>query len=57
MVEAMALCVPASTLSGLAGLGISGPEMFTNMSPLYDQQLGGILMKIGQEFIYYCRYR
>ena len=32
--QAMALCVPASTLSGLAGLGISGPELFTNMSTL-----------------------
>ena len=50
--KAMALCVPASTLSGLSGLGISGPELFTNMPPLYDQQLGGILMKIAQEIIY-----
>lgn len=50
--QAMALCVPAGTLSGLAGLGISGPEMFTNMSTLSDQQLGGILMKTIQEFIY-----
>jgi putative membrane protein len=50
--QAMALCVPAGTLSGLAGLGISGPEMFTNMSSLSDQQLGGILMKVGQELIY-----
>ncbi|MCZ2258903.1 cytochrome c oxidase assembly factor CtaG [Sporosarcina sp. G11-34] len=50
--KAMALCVPASTLSGLAGLGISGPELFTNMPPVYDQQLGGILMKTIQEIIY-----
>lgn len=50
--KAMALCVPAGTLSGLAGLGISGPEMFTNMDTLYDQQLGGILMKVSQEVIY-----
>lgn len=50
--QAMALCVPAGTLSGLAGLGISGPEMFTNMTTVTDQQLGGILMKVGQEFIY-----
>lgn len=50
--QAMALCVPAGTLSGLAGLGISGPEMFTNMSTVVDQQLGGILMKTIQEFIY-----
>lgn len=50
--QAMALCVPAGMLSGLSGLGVSGPEMFTNMSTLYDQQLGGILMKVSQEVIY-----
>jgi len=50
--RAMALCVPASTLSGLAGLGISGPELFTNMPTLVDQQLGGIIMKVFQEIIY-----
>lgn len=50
--QAMALCVPATMLSGLAGLGVSGPEMFTNMSTLTDQQLGGIVMKVGQEAIY-----
>lgn len=50
--KAMALCVPAGTLSGLSGLGISGPELFTNMETLTDQQLGGILMKIIQEIIY-----
>ncbi|MHA6258587.1 cytochrome c oxidase assembly factor CtaG [Sporosarcina sp. CAU 1771] len=50
--KAMALCVPASMLSGFSGLGISGPELFTNMPTVYDQQLGGILMKIIQEIIY-----
>ncbi|MER2089224.1 MAG: cytochrome c oxidase assembly factor CtaG [Sporosarcina sp.] len=50
--KAMALCVPASTLSGLSGLGISGPELFTNMPTLVDQQLGGIIMKIIQELVY-----
>lgn len=50
--QAMALCVPAGTLSGLAGLGISGPELFTNMTTVADQQLGGILMKTVQELIY-----
>ena len=50
--KAMALCVPAGTLSGLSGLGISGPELFTNMATLTDQQLGGILMKVIQEIIY-----
>lgn len=50
--QAMALCVPAGTLAGLSGMGISGPEVFTSMSALYDQQLGGILMKVAQELIY-----
>jgi len=50
--KAMALCVPASTLAGLSGLGISGPELFTNMPTLVDQQLGGIIMKVFQEIIY-----
>jgi len=48
----MALCVPSGTLAGLSGLGISGPELFTNMPTLYDQQLGGILMKVIQELVY-----
>ncbi|ARJ39931.1 cytochrome c oxidase assembly factor CtaG [Sporosarcina sp. P21c] len=50
--QAMALCVPSGTLAGLSGLGISGPELFTNMPTLYDQQLGGILMKVIQEIVY-----
>ncbi|MEK5039683.1 cytochrome c oxidase assembly factor CtaG [Sporosarcina sp. FSL K6-3457] len=50
--KAMALCVPAGTLAGLSGLGISGPELFTNMETLTDQQLGGILMKVIQEIVY-----
>lgn len=49
---AMALCVPAGTLAGLSGIGISGPELFSNISTLYDQQLGGIIMKLVQEVIY-----
>ncbi|GKV67685.1 cytochrome c oxidase assembly factor CtaG [Sporosarcina sp. NCCP-2716] len=50
--KAMALCVPAGTLSGLSSLSISGPELFTNMPTLYDQQLGGIIMKVIQELLY-----
>ncbi|MBS4193861.1 cytochrome c oxidase assembly factor CtaG [Lederbergia citri] len=46
--KAMALCVPGSTLSGLS---ISGPELFTNMKAIEDQQLGGVLMKIIQEIV------
>ncbi len=47
--KAMALCVPADTL---ASLTLSGPELFTNMPAIEDQQLGGIIMKIIQEIIY-----
>lgn len=47
--QAMALCVPASTLSGLT---LTGPELFSNMSPVSDQQVGGVLMKIIQEIIF-----
>ncbi|MBA4537939.1 cytochrome c oxidase assembly factor CtaG [Bacillus aquiflavi] len=47
--QALELCVPASTL---AGLTLSGPEMFTTMSLLEDQRLGGVLMKVIQEVVY-----
>ncbi|MEK4228615.1 cytochrome c oxidase assembly factor CtaG [Solibacillus sp. FSL H8-0538] len=47
--KAMELCVPASTLSGLS---LSGPELFSNMSLVSDQQVGGVLMKIIQEIIF-----
>lgn len=47
--KAMELCVPSSTLQGLT---LSGPELFTNMTPIEDQQLGGVLMKIIQELIF-----
>ena len=36
----------------LANLNLSGPEMFTSMSLLHDQQLGGVLMKVIQETVY-----
>ncbi|MFD2043984.1 cytochrome c oxidase assembly factor CtaG [Ornithinibacillus salinisoli] len=49
--QAMSLCVPADILNGLA-FEISGPEMFSTMSALEDQQLGGIIMKIMQEITY-----
>ncbi|KAA9025999.1 cytochrome c oxidase assembly factor CtaG [Niallia endozanthoxylica] len=47
--QALALCVPQATL---ASLDLSGPEMFTSLSLIHDQQLGGILMKIIQEIVY-----
>ncbi|MEH7252756.1 cytochrome c oxidase assembly factor CtaG [Neobacillus niacini] len=47
--QAMALCVGPATF---AGLGLSGPELFSSMSLVHDQQLGGVLMKIIQEIVY-----
>lgn len=47
--KSLLLCVPSSTLSGL---NLSGPEMFTSLSLLNDQRLGGILMKITQEIVF-----
>ncbi|MFD1705763.1 cytochrome c oxidase assembly factor CtaG [Siminovitchia sediminis] len=46
--KAMELCVPGPTL---AGLSISGPELFTDMPAREDQQLGGVVMKIIQEIV------
>ncbi|WP_026858487.1 cytochrome c oxidase assembly factor CtaG [Jeotgalicoccus psychrophilus] len=51
--SAMALCVPAGILDSIAGAGmISGPEYFTNTTPLVDQQTGGIIMKVLQEVFF-----
>ncbi|MUK89559.1 cytochrome c oxidase assembly factor CtaG [Ornithinibacillus sp. L9] len=50
-IQAMSLCVPGDVLSSLT-FTISGPEMFSPMSTLEDQQLGGIIMKIMQEITY-----
>lgn len=47
--KAMELCVPVDTL---AGLTLSGPQLFTDLSLREDQQLGGVLMKIIQEIIF-----
>ncbi|BCB03223.1 cytochrome c oxidase assembly factor CtaG [Bacillus sp. KH172YL63] len=47
--KALSLCVPVSTLEGLT---LTGPELFTSMSTLNDQQLGGVLMKIVQEIVF-----
>lgn len=49
--DALALCVPTGVLQGLSS-GLSGPEMFSPISTLRDQQLGGIFMKIMQEITY-----
>lgn len=52
--KSMELCVPAATLETIdqSGITLSGPELFTGMSTVEDQQLGGIIMKIIQELIY-----
>lgn len=52
-IQALALCVPSDVLNGLtSSFIISGPEMFSSMSTLEDQQLGGVIMKIMQEISY-----
>lgn len=48
--QAMALCVPGNVLDGLDFL--SGAEMFSPLSTMEDQQLGGIVMKTMQEITY-----
>lgn len=47
--QAMKLCVGSTTFEGL---NLSGPQLFSSMSALHDQQLGGVLMKLIQELIY-----
>ncbi|WP_458415300.1 cytochrome c oxidase assembly factor CtaG [Schinkia sp. CFF1] len=47
--KALELCVPVSTLTNV---NISNPQMFSWLSPLDDQQLGGVIMKIMQEIAY-----
>ncbi|MBE3102877.1 MAG: cytochrome c oxidase assembly factor CtaG [Bacilli bacterium] len=47
--KVMELCIPASIFSDLT---LSGPELFSNMTAVEDQQLGGVVMKIIQELIY-----
>ncbi|WP_087973046.1 cytochrome c oxidase assembly factor CtaG [Oceanobacillus rekensis] len=50
-IQALSLCVPGDILQGLT-TSLSGPEMFTSMDIVEDQQLGGIIMKIMQEITY-----
>lgn len=51
--SAMEICVPIDTLKSIfATTSISGPEYFTNMLPLEDQQTGGVIMKITQEIVF-----
>ncbi|WP_174613134.1 cytochrome c oxidase assembly factor CtaG [Virgibacillus ihumii] len=50
-IQAMSLCVPNGVLQNIT-YSISGPEMFSPMTTLEDQQLGGIIMKLMQEITY-----
>ncbi|SET86138.1 putative membrane protein [Salinibacillus kushneri] len=47
--NAMSLCVPTDVLNGIS---LGGPQVITKISILYDQQAGGIIMKVMQEIIY-----
>lgn len=50
--KSMSLCVPDNTLASITTTKpLSGPELFTDLTPKFDQQLGGVLMKIVQEII------
>jgi len=48
--KALGYCVPAETARALAESG--GPLRWAWFSPLEDQQLGGVLMKVLQEFVF-----
>ncbi|MFC2950226.1 cytochrome c oxidase assembly factor CtaG [Virgibacillus sediminis] len=50
-VQALSLCVPGDVLQGIS-IPLSGPEIFSPMSTMLDQQLGGIIMKVIQEITY-----
>lgn len=49
--QALSLCVPGDVLQGISST-LSGPEMFTSMTTVIDQQSGGVIMKIMQEIVY-----
>ena len=49
--QALSLCVPGDVLDGLAP-NLSGADMFSPLSALEDQQLGGIIMMFVQQIIY-----
>ncbi len=46
---ALSLCVPGGVLSNMS---LGGPQIFSPISIMHDQQLGGIVMKITQEVVY-----
>lgn len=50
-VQSLSLCVPVDVLTGISG-SLSGPEMFSPLSTIDDQQFGGIIMMTLQQIIY-----
>jgi len=50
-IQAMSLCVPSDVLTGLTDT-LSGAEMFSPLSAVDDQQLGGIIMMFMQQIFY-----
>ncbi|MEI3597007.1 MULTISPECIES: cytochrome c oxidase assembly factor CtaG [unclassified Oceanobacillus] len=49
--QSLAICVPGDVLDGIE-LALSGPEMFSPLSTINDQQFGGVIMKTLQEVVY-----
>lgn len=49
--QAMSLCVPGDVLQGI-GTSLSGAEMFSPLSTIDDQQLGGIIMQTLSTIVY-----
>ncbi len=47
--QALSFCLPAGSTLNLTG--ISGPQLFSMFTPLHDQQLGGVIMKLVQEIV------
>ncbi|MDQ1146840.1 putative membrane protein [Bacillus sp. SORGH_AS 510] len=47
--QVMKLCVGAANFESL---NLSGPQLFSSMSLIEDQRLGGVIMKIIQEIVY-----
>jgi putative membrane protein len=45
----MSLCVGESNFNSL---NLSGPQLFSSLSVIHDQQTGGVIMKVIQEIIY-----
>ncbi|RLL45212.1 cytochrome c oxidase assembly factor CtaG [Oceanobacillus piezotolerans] len=48
---ALSLCVPGDVLNSIS-TQLNGPETFSPLSVMIDQQLGGIIMKVIQEIAY-----